>query len=65
MWAGCNALVASKKTKDIRKSGSANEKTLGVDERKTLFSFVPPTAGMFLWVRFAFVLALFELDDLY
>ena len=43
VWEGCDYYVASKK------SGGKNmsEKIL----KKTMFSFVPPTSGMFVWVR--------------
>lgn len=44
--AGCTALVASNKSK---RKYSVDEKAAG-GETKTLFSFVPPSAGMFIWV---------------
>ena len=51
-WAGSTAYVARAKPKHIRSltggGDVADEK--GVFGEKPLFSFVPPTAGMFVWV---------------
>ncbi|KAI5118981.1 hypothetical protein M0805_001120 [Coniferiporia weirii] len=47
-WAGCTALVAYPK----RSRSKADEKRASSD--KPLFSLVPPTAGMFLWLKFHF-----------
>jgi aromatic amino acid aminotransferase I len=43
VWAGCDYYLASSKSSAKRMSEKFG--------RKTMFSFVPPTSGMFVWVR--------------
>lgn len=45
VWEGCDVLVASEK---IQGGEMSEKKVFG---RKQFFSFVPPAAGMFVWVR--------------
>lgn len=49
MWSGCDVLVASEK---ILSSGTTDEKR--VFGRKQYFSYVPPAAGMFIWIKVHF-----------
>lgn len=46
VWEGCDVFIASEKVLGREMS---EKKVFG---RKQYFSFVPPAAGMFLWVRY-------------
>ncbi|KAF9009104.1 hypothetical protein BDQ17DRAFT_1349532, partial [Cyathus striatus] len=48
-WEGCDAFVAHEKGRNIR-----NEKYCSDGHTMTMFSFVPPTSGMFLWLKLHF-----------
>ncbi|KAH8118799.1 PLP-dependent transferase [Phellopilus nigrolimitatus] len=51
-WAGCTALVARPRLPS--KGKGVDEKTAFGAEEKPLFSFVPPSAGMFVWLKIHF-----------